>query len=105
MKNKGKKTLIENKIERGESVEIFIDGKPIKAHKRETIATALLNAGYFASRTIDSKPMGVYCNIGVCYNCVMTVNGFSSVRICKTLVTDGCRVESQHFRKGRQDES
>jgi predicted molibdopterin-dependent oxidoreductase YjgC len=76
----------------------------MKAHAGETIAAALMNAGCFVSRTIDQKPLGVYCNIGVCHSCVMTVNGTPNVRICKTPVTAGCRVETQHRQKGAQDE-
>ncbi len=91
-------------VVRGDPIEFFVDGHPVKAYRGETIASALMNAGYFVSRTLNAKPMGVYCNIGVCHSCVMTVNGISSVRICKTPVTDGCRVESQHFQKGLQDE-
>jgi sarcosine oxidase subunit alpha len=99
-----KAVRIQQGIARGDPVEIFIDGQPVEARKGETIAAALLSAGYFVSRTIDNQPLGVYCNIGVCHSCVMTVNGISSVRICKTLVSEGCRVESQHFQKGSEGE-
>lgn len=91
---------IEEGVVRGEPIEFFVDGRPVKAYRGETIASALISAGYFVSRTIDAKPMGVYCNIGVCHSCVMTVNGTSSVRICQTKVSDGCRVESQHLHRG-----
>jgi len=83
-------------VQRGEMVEIVFDGQPLQAYKGETIATALIAAGHLVSGTSYSKPRGAYCNIGVCHSCVMTVNGVRSVRICKTLVTDGCQVESQH---------
>jgi 2Fe-2S iron-sulfur cluster binding domain len=99
-----KASRIQEGIVRGDPVGLFVDGQPVKAYKGETIAAALMNAGYFVSRTIDGQSMGVYCNIGVCHSCVMTVNGISSVRICKTLVSEGCRVESQHFQKGSQGE-
>lgn len=103
MKTNKKATRIQEGIRRGDPVEFFIDGKPEKAHKGETIAGALMNAGCYVSRTIDQKPLGVYCNIGICHSCVMTVNGKPNVRICKTLVSEGCRVESQHFQKGSID--
>jgi sarcosine oxidase subunit alpha len=104
MSTKRKATRIQEGIIRGESVEFFLDGTPIKAHAGETIAAALMNAGCFVSRTIDQKPLGVYCNIGVCHSCVMTVNGTPNVRICKTPVSAGCQVETQHLRKGAGDE-
>jgi hypothetical protein len=37
--------------------------------------------------------------MGICHSCAMTVNGIANVRICRTLVSDGCQVESQHFSK------
>lgn len=86
-------------IRRGEQVRFYFDGKPLTAFKGETIATALMAAGHPVARTIDSQPLGVYCNIGICHSCLMTVNGVKSVRTCRTLVTDGCRVETQHFER------
>jgi sarcosine oxidase subunit alpha len=104
MRNKGKAIRIQEGVIRGEPVEFFLDGNPIKAYAGETIAAALMNAGCFVSRTMDQQPLGVYCNIGLCYSCVMTVNGTPNVRICKTPVSAGCQVESQHRQKGAQDE-
>lgn len=92
---------LDSGVQRGEPVKIVFDGQTVEAFKGETIATALIGAGYLVSGTSYSQPRGVYCNIGVCHSCVMTVNGIQSVRICKTLVTDGCRVQSQHCEKRR----
>ena len=86
-------------IRRGGQIKFYFDGEPLTAFKGETIATALMAAGYPVARTIDSQPLGVYCNIGVCHSCLMTVNGVKSVRTCRTLVTEGCRVETQHFER------
>jgi sarcosine oxidase subunit alpha len=86
-------------IRRGEQIEFYLDGQPLKAFKGETIATALMAAGHIIARTIDSQPLGVYCNIGVCHSCLMTVNGVKSVRTCRTQVTEGCKVETQHFER------
>lgn len=104
MSAKRKATRIQEGVVRGEPVEFFLDGKPVRAYEGETIAGALMNAGCFVSRTIDRKPLGVYCNIGVCCSCVMTVNGMPNVRICKTPVSEGCRVETQHREIGSKDE-
>lgn len=105
MHNQEMASRLEEGLKRGEALEFFFNGRPVKSYKGETIATALLSAGHLVSRTIDSNPMGVYCNIGVCHSCVMTVNGTPSVRICNTLVAEGCRVESQHFTKGQMNDS
>ena len=86
-------------IRRGEQIEFYLDGQPLKAFKGETIAAALMASGHMVARTIDSQPLGVYCNIGVCHSCLMTVNGVKSVRTCRAQVTEGCKVEAQHFER------
>jgi hypothetical protein len=104
MDKSSKAIRIEEGIQWKDPVEFFVDGQSVTGYKGETIASALMNAGYFVSRTLNGNPLGVYCNIGVCHSCVMTVNGNSSVRICKTPVSEGCRVESQHFQKDPSNE-
>lgn len=88
---------LDDRIEKGEPIEMIIDGRPILAYRGETIATALIAAGHWVCRTAErqSNPMGVYCNIGICHSCLMTVNGVRNVRICITPVSPGCMVETQ----------
>lgn len=90
-------------LERGKEIEIFVDGQPVKAYRGETIATALLASGHLVSHITDAGPLGVFCNVGMCHSCVMTVNGWPSVRICSTLVTPGCKIETQNARHVRND--
>jgi hypothetical protein len=99
MNNDSNSRRINKGITRGHEVRFFIDGKPVIGHKGETIAAALINEGILTSKTIDLKPLGVYCNIGICFSCAMTINGIANVRICKAPVSEGCKVESQHFIK------
>jgi predicted molibdopterin-dependent oxidoreductase YjgC len=78
-------------------VHITVTGRPIEAFAGEPIAAAILAAGLRVFRRtpkLDS-PRGVYCAIGRCTDCVMTVNGTPSVRTCVTAVEDGMVVESQ----------
>jgi len=79
-------------------VKIRVDGKEISALAGEPIAAALAAAGirvhrYTAQRT---EPRGIFCAIGQCTDCVMTVNGIPNVRTCITPVADGMVVETQH---------
>ncbi|GLB67865.1 hypothetical protein AHIS1636_23050 [Arthrobacter mangrovi] len=39
------------------------------------------------------EPRGIYCGIGHCYECRVTVDGKSSVRACITPVADGMVVK------------
>jgi predicted molibdopterin-dependent oxidoreductase YjgC len=40
-------------------------------------------------------PRGVFCAIGRCTDCIMTVDGTPNVRTCVTPVKDGMIVETQ----------
>lgn len=79
-------------------VSISVDGKSIEAHEGEPIASALTAAGIAAFRTTvkRSEPRGVFCAIGRCTDCVMTVDGTPNVRTCITPVREGMKVETQH---------
>ena len=77
-------------------IDIEIDGKVIKAVKGQTIAEALLANGIQIFRwTRKNEPRGIYCNMGICYECRIIVNGFPNVRACLTPVTAGCKVKTQ----------
>lgn len=78
-------------------VTIIVDGEPIKARKGEMIAAALIASGkqYFRKTVKTHEPRGIYCGIGRCTDCVMTVNGIPNVRTCVTAVEDGMVIETQ----------
>lgn len=95
---------LEKGIKRGKAISIFMDGQPVQAYEGETIAAALLGTGRLVSRTINDHPLGVYCNMGTCHSCVMTVDDVPGVRICRTPVSDGLRVEKGHFQKRENHE-
>ena len=76
--------------------EIEVNGKTILAYSGQTIAEALLANGLRGLRmTRKQNPRGVYCGMGICYECRMIVNGIPNVRTCMTLATPGCRIATQ----------
>ena len=80
----------------GEKFEIEVDGKTILACSGQTIAEALLANGVRTLRmTQKQASRGVYCGMGICYECRMIVNGIPNVRTCMALVTPGCRIATQ----------
>lgn len=84
-------------VTRGPEVEIVVDGQPIHAFEGESVASALLVSGCRSLRTTArlDEPRGMYCGIGVCFDCVMTIDGRPNVRTCQAPVRAGMRVESQ----------
>lgn len=70
-------------------------GRPVTALAGETIGAALLAAGIRTLRhhEVSGRPRGMYCAIGHCYECRVTVNGVPGVRACLTPVAPGMVVE------------
>ncbi|MEI9906637.1 MAG: 2Fe-2S iron-sulfur cluster-binding protein [Actinomycetota bacterium] len=42
-----------------------------------------------------TKPRGIFCGIGVCFDCVVTIDGVPGQRSCVKKVVSGMKVESQ----------
>jgi predicted molibdopterin-dependent oxidoreductase YjgC len=83
-------------LERGRPVAIELDGETIEAYEGETVAAMLLALGEVATRrTAGGEPRGVYCGMGVCFDCLVVVDGVPNTRACMTWVRDGLRVERQ----------
>ncbi|MCZ7571117.1 MAG: (2Fe-2S)-binding protein [Ardenticatenaceae bacterium] len=80
---------------RGHTVTITVDGAPLPALAGQTIAGALLAAGRRSWRhTRRGRPRGLFCGIGLCFDCLVTANGTPNVRACLTVVAEGMVVET-----------
>ena len=86
------------KFERGKPITFYYNGKKMTAYEGETIAMALYANGVkILSRSLKyHRPRGMFCAIGKCSSCVMTVNGIPNVRTCITPVQEGMDVRSQN---------
>jgi predicted molibdopterin-dependent oxidoreductase YjgC len=91
--NDRERRLVGN-VERGRAIQLRVDGQLIPAYEGETVAAALLAAGrrIFRHRVPGGDPRGVFCGIGMCYDCLVTVDGTRIVRACVTPVRDGMQV-------------
>ncbi|MFF4486145.1 (2Fe-2S)-binding protein [Streptomyces sp. NPDC001544] len=68
----------------GTAFIVSFDGRAIEALPGQTVAAALWTAGVTAWRTTrrEGRPRGVFCGIGVCFDCLVTVNGRPNQRAC-----------------------
>jgi len=81
-------------LQRGREIVFFVNGCSITAYMGETIHAALIAAGYCQFRKSKTyQPRGVFCGMGVCYECLVTVNKGSTQRACMTMVEEGMEVE------------
>ena len=74
-----------------------MDGAEVEACEGEPIAAALVAAGVRVFRTTRKRNESrrIFCAIGRCTDCVMTVDGQPNVRTCITPVRDGMEIETQ----------
>jgi sarcosine oxidase subunit alpha len=78
-------------LKRGEPFEILVNGRPVTAYEGESVAAALL-----AGSDDLSCHYGLFCGMGACFGCLVTVDGVPNVRSCATLVRPGLRVETPY---------
>ena len=75
-------------------VEISINGKSITAYEGQTVLSALVASGYKALRKSRKicEPRGPLCGMGVCYECLVTINDRPNQRACMIEVEDRMEV-------------
>lgn len=83
-------------IERGSPLGLTLDGRVVTAYEGETVAAVLLGEGHIETRvTVGGAPRGVYCGMGVCFDCLVIVDGVPNTRACVTWVREGMDVARQ----------
>ena len=85
---------------RGEKVTFFYNGREVEGYTNETVVEALHAAGIRKLGTSPElhRPRGLFCAIGNCSSCFMTVDGQPNMRVCIIKCRQGMRVEEQHGR-------
>lgn len=79
----------------GRPIRFWYDGRPVDSLEGETIAAALSAAGIVQMRhTRGGERRGLYCGMGACFDCLVTVDGRASQRACLTKAADGAQVRS-----------
>ena len=75
---------------------LSFDGVPIEARPGQSVGAALTDAGINSWRTTRRKnrPRGLFCGIGVCYDCLIVVDGVPNQRACLVMARDGLRLET-----------
>jgi hypothetical protein len=75
---------------------ITVDGEPVRGIEGQSLAGVMLAGDRVAWRTARSgAPRGVFCGIGVCFDCLVTVNGERDVRACRRRARDTDAVTTQ----------
>ncbi len=86
----------DKEVSRGQEVGITLNGNKITAFEGETVATVMMAENMVAMRTTsEGQPRGVYCGMGVCFDCLVVVDGIANTRACMTWIKSGMRIQTQ----------
>jgi hypothetical protein len=79
-----------------EPIMLTFDGRPLSAVVGDSVGAALTRAGVRSWRTTRrrGRPRGLFCGIGVCYDCLLTVDGSANQRACLVTAEDGMELSS-----------
>lgn len=77
-------------------ITFSFNGTSYTGYEGDTVASALLAHGIRTLRLQEEskRPRSIYCNIGHCYECRVTVDEARGVRACLTPIKEGMVVDS-----------
>jgi len=83
-------------VERNRKVFINVNGKKISAYEGETLLAVLIASGVriLKKSPVLKEPRGGLCGMGVCYDCLVTIDGVPNIRSCMTYVKDGMEIKT-----------
>lgn len=78
-------------------VALNVEGQKITAYEGDSVAVALLSSGVgFARETpVTGTKRAPYCMMGVCFDCLVEIDGIPNQQGCMITVKDGMRISRQ----------
>jgi predicted molibdopterin-dependent oxidoreductase YjgC len=75
---------------------VTIDGTPFSGRLGDSVAAVLLLAGKLAFRrsAVSGEPRGPYCMMGVCHECLVTIDGMANRQACLVQIRDGMAIRT-----------
>ena len=80
----------------GQRVRVTIDGRPVTARAGDSVAAAMLSRGILYCRTtpVSGQQRAPYCMMGVCFECLVTIDDVHNRQGCLIEVSEGMRIET-----------
>ena len=81
-------------------VRFTVDGVEATARRGDSVAAALLACGLALRETaVSGAPRAPYCMMGVCFDCLVAIDGVGNKQGCLVEVAEGMRIELQRGRR------
>ena len=83
--------------ESSDAITISFEGTEIRVDPGQTVAAALLSEGHLVFRTsvVSGQPRGAFCMMGVCFECLLEIDGQPNQQSCLIQVKEGMLVRRQ----------
>ena len=80
-----------------ETITVMINGIAVDVPPGITVAAAVLTQHIPFTRTtpVSNSPRAPFCMMGVCYECLMVIDGKANMRSCQQIVCEGMNIECQ----------
>lgn len=79
----------------GRQIRAYFDGNDLAGTAGCSVAAALIASGRQAWRTSESgSGRGLFCGIGICFDCIVEIDGESGQRACMIPLQDGMDIRS-----------
>jgi hypothetical protein len=77
-------------------VTFYFNSEKFVGRRGQSVAAALFASGQRDLRRtrFGKEPRSIFCGIGICFDCVVTVNGIANQRACLIEIDDEMKVES-----------
>jgi predicted molibdopterin-dependent oxidoreductase YjgC len=77
-----------------EAVQITFEGEPLQVGAGQTVAAALMAEGHLTLRSsvVGRQPRAAYCMMGVCFECLLEIDGHPNQQACMVLVREGMQI-------------
>jgi predicted molibdopterin-dependent oxidoreductase YjgC len=80
-----------------ETVSLNFEGEVIQARQHLSVAAALLESGikHFRDTPVTHSARSPYCMMGVCFDCLLIIDGLPNQQSCMTQVREGMVIQRQ----------
>lgn len=84
--------------QQGEFVTVNVEGHDVRVPAGDSVAAVVLAMNLLPIRTtaISGMPRAPLCMMGVCFECLIEIDGVANRQACRVRVTEGMRIRRQH---------
>jgi D-hydroxyproline dehydrogenase subunit gamma len=84
------------------SIIVFVEDEPVVVAKNDNVAVAVFAAGFDHTRLspVSGTHRAPYCMMGICFECLVEIDGVPNQQACMTPVKGGMHIRLQKGARG-----